>query len=202
MVDDILQATNDEELSKQVEQRLDEKFGIKAFGDVQSYVGLDIVNTEKHVQVSQKQYILQILDRFGMRECKPAATPAKVSQDQNEDMNRRAPANTPYRQLVGALLYLFHTRPDICAAVVKLSTKLENPTHGDWKAAKRVLRYLSGTLDKGILYPKEVELNLWAHSDSDWAGCKKTRRSTSGYVVYLGTSPISWKSKMQSIVAL
>ena len=73
-------------------------------------------------------------------------------------------------------MYLFHTRPDICAAVVKLSTKLENPTQGDWKAAKRVLRYLSGTLDKGIVYPKEVELKLWAHSDSDWAGCKKTRR--------------------------
>jgi transposase InsO family protein len=194
VVDDILQATNEEELRTQVEQRLDEKFGIKAFGDV--------VNMENHVKVSQKQYILQILERFNMHKCKPAATPAKVSQDQNEDMDRQAPAGTPYRQLVGALLYLFHTRPDICAAVVKLSTKLENPTQGDWKAAKRVLRYLSGTLDKGIVYPKEVELKLWAHSDSDWAGCKKTRRSTSGYVVYLGNSPISWKSKMQSVVAL
>jgi hypothetical protein len=202
VVDDILVSTNNEQLRTQVETRLHDKFKIKAFGDVQSYIGLDITQTDTHIKLTQTQYIIRLLERFGMLNCKSAKTPARATQPQGTDTGEPAQPGTPYRQLVGALLYLFATRPDICAAVVKLSTKLDNPTEADWKAAKRVLRYLAGTQDKGIVYPRNIaELKLWARSDSDWAGCKKTRRSTSGYAVFLGGA-VSWKSKMQPIVAL
>lgn len=203
VVDDMLMATNDEDFRTGVETRLDQKFKIKAFGDVKSYIGLDIEQTDSYIKLTQSEYIDRLLERFGMLGCKPAKTPAKTTQPQDNEMGRPAPPGTPYRQLVGALLYLFATRPDICVSVVKLSTRLENPTEEDWKAAKRVLRYLAGTKDKGIVYPRNVsELKLWARSDSDWAGCKRTRRSTSGYAIFLGSGAVAYKSKMQSIVAL
>ena len=93
---------------------------------------------------------------------------------------------TTYRELVGSLLYVFVTRPDICVAVIKLSMHLEKPTERHWMQATRVLRYLAGTINKGVEYPKNVSnFNIWAHTDSDWAGCKSTRRSTSGYAIFL-----------------
>ena len=80
---------------------------------------------------------------------------------------------------------------------------LEKPTERHWMQAKRALRYLAGTINKGVEYPKNVSnFHIWAHTDSDWAGCKSTRRSTSGYAIFLDKVPICWRSKMQSIVAL
>jgi hypothetical protein len=95
------------------------------------------------------------------------------------------------------------TRPDICSEVVSLSTHLENPTEANMAAGKRVLRYLAGTTNKGVSYRKgDVDSKLVVFSDSDWAGCKTTRRSTSGFLVYFAGGPISWKSKMQPTIAL
>ena len=203
VVDDIIVCTNDEQLRATVEKRLDEQFKIKAFGDVKSYVGLEIEYKANSIVLHQKPYIMKLLERFGMQSCKPAKTPAAVTQSQDKHLELPAPEGTPYRQLVGSLLYLFATRPDICVAVIKLSMHLEKPTVGHWMQAKRVLRYLAGTLDKGVEYPRNLtDIHLWAHTDSDWAGCKQTRRSTSGYVIFLDTGPVCWKSKMQSIVAL
>ena len=203
VVDDIIVCTNDEKLRSTIEVTLDKKFKIKAFGDVKSYVGLELEYTKDVIILRQKAYILKLLERFGMLNCKPATTPASVSQPQDKNLDNPAPPGTPYRELVGSLLYLFATRPDICVAVIKLSMHLESPTVGNWMQAKRVLRYLAGTIDKGIEYPRNISnLHLWAHTDSDWAGCKRTRRSTSGYVIFLDKGPICWKSKMQAIVAL
>lgn len=203
VVDDMIVCTNDEQLRSDLERKLDEKFKIKAFGDVKSYVGLEIEYKPNSLILHQRPYILKLLERFGMQKCKPAKTPASTSQAQDMNLDKPAPKGTPYRELVGSLLYLFATRPDICVSVIKLSMHLENPTVGHWMQAKRVLRYLAGTMNKGIEYPKNIsKLHLWAHTDSDWAGCKTTRRSTSGYAVFLNQGPICWKSKMQSIVAL
>ena len=203
VVDDIIVCTNDEKLRSIIEETLDKKFKIKAFGDVKSYVGLELEYKENVVILRQKAYILKLLERFGMQNCKPATTPASTSQPQDKNLDNPAPSGTPYRELVGSLLYLFATRPDICATVIKLSMHLEKPTIRDWMQAKRVLRYLAGTIDKGIEYPRNISnLRIWAHTDSDWAGCKSTRRSTSGYVIFFDKGPICWKSKMQAIVAL
>ena len=203
VVDDIIVCTNDKKLRNKIEQRLDEKFKIKAFGDVKTYFGLEVKYTDTSIILRQKAYILKLLERFNMTTCKPAKTPAAVDQSQDKDLDKPAPPGTPYRELVGSLLYLFATRPDICVAVIKLSMHLDKPTQRHWMQAKRVLRYLAGTVNKGVEYPKNVaDFHLWAHTDSDWAGCKTTRRSTSGYAIFLDKGPICWRSKMQSIVAL
>lgn len=109
---------------------------------------------------------------------------------------------TYFRSLVASLRYLTSTRPDIVYAVEILSRFMEKPYQSHLQAAKRILRYLSGTRNHGILYSHIDNFNLFGYTDSDWAGDIETRKSTSGYVFYLGDGVISWSSKKQQVVAL
>ncbi|KAK9048060.1 hypothetical protein SSX86_032977 [Deinandra increscens subsp. villosa] len=106
-----------------------------------------------------------------------------------------------YRRLVGRLLYLQATRPDIAYSVNVLSQFVSDPRQNHMDAATRVLRYLKATPGQGILLPKEGGTSLISYCDSDWLGCPYTRRSRTGYLLLLGGAPISWKSKKQSVVS-
>lgn len=111
------------------------------------------------------------------------------------------PSPTPYRELIGRLLYLTITRPDITFAVYQLSQFLSAPTDVHLHAAHKVLRYLKNNPGQGLMYSATSELCLNAFADADWATCKETRRSITGFCVYLGSSLISWKSKKQAVVS-
>ena len=200
VVDDIIIEGNDENMRKKIETTLQERFKIKIFDKVEHFIGLQLEHTQDYIKLHQTDYILGLLKKFGMEGCKTAPTPASACQ---QGTGEPLPTNNYYRQMVGSLIYLMATRPDICSAVTNLSKHLENPTDLDLQAAKRVLRYLAGTYTMGVKYEKGVDaLDLLCFSDSDWAGCQKTRKSVSGFVVFLGNSPISWKSKTQPTVAL
>ena len=109
--------------------------------------------------------------------------------------------NMPYRQAIGSLMYLMvTTRPDIAFAIGKLSQFSQDPRHHDWMAVKRVLRYINGTRNFGILYNGSKDLEIDGFADADWAGCKLTRKSTSGAVFLLAGGAISWRSKKQTCV--
>lgn len=112
------------------------------------------------------------------------------------------PFNNPtlYRSMVGALQYLTFTRPDIAFSVHQVCQFIHCPMESHFIAVKRILRYLKGTMDYGNQFSK-WDLNLHAFSDADWVGDPNDRRSTTGLVVYLGSSPISWSSKKQNIVS-
>ncbi|XP_074341823.1 secreted RxLR effector protein 161-like [Apium graveolens] len=124
-----------------------------------------------------------------------------VSEKLSKDDGTSRVDNSLYRSLVGSLLYLTATRPDIMFAATLLSRFMQNPSQIHFRAAKRILRYLQGTLDYGIYYKAGENLNLIAYSDSDWARSIDDMKSTSGYAFLRGTNICSWLSKKQKVVA-
>jgi len=171
--------------------------------DATCYLGIEIIRNRetKTIRLVQTAYTKAILERFGMTDCNPIATPMDTSTTLTPNMNKD-PINVPYRQLIGSLMYLaIATRPDLAYSVAILSRFLDSPTKEHWNAGKRVLRYLSNTTDIGITYGHDKSDNLIAYSDADWANCVNTRRSTSGTILMLNGGPITWFSRKQGIVA-
>ncbi len=154
--------------------------------------------------MNQKRYILRILERFSMSDCKPRSIPCEQKLDYNSDSDPVDPKR--YREAVGSLIYLMTcTRPDLSWIVSKLSQYLSDPYEQHWSTVKHVMRYLKGTIDHELCYKKSDEkLKLVAYSDADWASDLNDRRSTTGYCFSLTQDGplISWKSKKQSTVAL
>ncbi|KAI3685471.1 hypothetical protein L6452_34715 [Arctium lappa] len=137
----------------------------------------------------------------GMLGCRPSAFPFEQGTKLDKGEEEARVDATQYRRLVGRLLYLQATRPDVTYAVNVLSQFVSDPRQNHLQAANRVLRYLKGTPGQGILLPREGPSNLTAYCDSDWLGCPFTRRSRTGYLLLFGGGPISWKTKKQSVVS-
>jgi len=137
-----------------------------------------------------------------MDDYKPAPTPFLSGVKFEAQCSSPLVDGTLYRQLVGSLIYLTHTRPDISYAVGMVSRFMQEPHELHWKAAKRILHYIQGTHNFGIHYAAGIELDLVGYTDSDWAGDSEDRKSTSGYSFSLGSGPVCWSSKKQSAIAL
>jgi hypothetical protein len=144
----------------------------------------------------------EILQRFGMMACKSMATLMMTNLKLLSDSSSDLVDPTMYRQLIGSLMYLVKTRPNICFAVYALSQYMVEPRHVHWIAAKHVLRYICGTLGYGLRYVSDGEMKLQGYTDSDWAGSIVDRKSTLGCCFSLGSSMISWLSRKQMSVAL
>eukprot|EP00171_Calliarthron_tuberculosum_P023718 IDg23718t1 len=202
-VDDLLIACDDLEMLTSLKVSLSKRFEMTDCGEANVCLGLEIRRdrTKKTLHVSQTSYISKILERFGMTMCKPVVT-LMDSQIQQSDLDSDPVDNTLYRSCIGSAMYLsVGTRPDISFAVSRLAQFVECPTQALWTAAKRILRYLSGTRTHGIIFKKDATFAPLGYSDSDWGGCKINRKSTSGYAFIMGGGAISWKSKKQGCVA-
>jgi hypothetical protein len=130
--------------------------------------------------VSQGKYAREILGKFHMEGCKPMDTPLPRKWKKEDATSGKVVDDTVYRQLVGSLMYLVNTRPDICHAVNQLSQVMVKPTKLFWKAGKHVLRYLRGTSEYGLWYKQMDEVKLHGFTDADWASNPTYRKSTSG----------------------
>ena len=202
-VDDIILTGNSESEIQDVIKLLDQAFKIKDLGNLKYFLGLEIARSSSGIHLCQRKYTLDILSDSGMLGCRPNVTPMDYST------KLQATAGTPlsteasssYRRLIGRLIYLTNTRPDITYAVQQLSQYMSNPTSVHQQAAYRILRYLKGTPGSGIFLSATGTPQLRAFSDSDWAGCQDSRKSTTDFVIYLGSSLVSWQSKKQSTVS-
>eukprot|EP00253_Pinus_taeda_P008770 PITA_08770 len=184
-----------------IKKELGKSFEMTNLGYVHYYLGIEVTQHPKSIFLSQKKYIGDLLNRFGMTECNPLTTPMEQNLKLTSIEGKEFEDAIKYRQLVGSLIYLTTTRPDISFAVGILSRFMQKPCEGHWSAAKRVLRYLKGTQDLGIKYTQANDFNLIGYSDSDFDGDKETGVSTSGYATSLGSGAVSWRSRKQSVPA-
>nr|KYP42363.1 hypothetical protein KK1_036236 [Cajanus cajan] len=133
--------------------------------------------------------------------CKPSSTPMDNALRLQVDSADLLPDPLPYRRLVGRLIYLTSTRPDIAFATQQLSQFMSNPTQAHLNAALRVLRYLKGCPGEGLFFHRNCNTQIRGFSDADWATCVNTRRSITGYCFFVGHSLVSWKAKKQNTVS-
>ena len=209
-VDDILLATNDLGLLSETKRFLSNNFEMKDMGEAYYVIGIEIFRDRSQglLGLSQNAYINKVLERFRMDKCSASPVPIQkgdkfsLMQCPKNDLERKQMENIPYASVVGSLMYAQTcTRPDISFAVGMLGRYQSNPGLEHWKAAKKVLRYLQGTKNHMLTYRKSDHLEVIGYTDSDFAGCVDTRKSTFGYVYLLAGGAISWKSAKQSVIA-
>eukprot|EP00253_Pinus_taeda_P036699 PITA_36699 len=193
---------NDNQLIKNFKSVMKEEFEMTDMGFLRYFLGIEVVQNEKGIFISQARYVDQVLSRFSMEECKAAITPTVMGLKLNREDSSKDFDPSLYKSIIGSLMYLTAIRPDIMYAVSLISRFMERPKEAHWQAAKRILRYVKGTKMFGILYNVSEHSDLVGYTDSDWAGSVDDRKSTSGYVFNMGSGAISWASKKQSIVAL
>ena len=198
-VDDGLIASSHEGDADDLIQRLKARFKVTITTDVKNFLGIEMHRLhDGSIFISQAKYIRKILERYKMTDSKPVSTPMETGWEAS-DLSEEDLC-VPYREAVGNLMYLqVVTRPDIAYAINIASRALEKPTESHWQLVKRIMRYVKGTEDVGLLYKTSGELKVF--SDADFAGDKTTRKSTSGILCKFGDAAVVWQSKKQQCVA-
>ena len=209
-VDDILLAGNDMDSIVTTKKWLSSTFEMKDMGEANFMLGVEITSdcSKKFLSLSQRTYIKKIFERFHMHNSKLIDTPMEkgctLSLDQcpKNDEEKNQMSKVPYAFAIGSLMYtILCTRLDICFAIGMLSRYQSNPGPNHWRAVKRILWYLRGTIDHALCY-HGGDLRLTSYRDADWASDKDERKSTLGYAFILGGGAVSWCSKKQSCNAL
>ena len=171
-------------------------------GKMRFFLGIEVIQRIDGKFICQKKYAIDVLNRFGMAESNLVSSPIVLGVKLNKDDQGVQVDESYYRQIVGSLMYLTTTRPNMMFSVSLISRFMSRPTELHLQAAKRILRYLQGTTNFGILYKREGVDELRAFIDSDYAGDLEDRKSTSGYVFLISSGAVSWLSKKQPIVTL
>lgn len=167
-------------------------------GPLKFFLGLEAARSSKGISLCQRKFTLEVLHEPDLKGSRPAKTPMEQNHKLDSSSGDLLPHATTYRQLIGKLLYLTLTRPDISYSVQVLSQYLDRPRTPHLQATYRVLKYLKSTVGQGIFFSAASPIHLKAFSDADWATCLDSRRSITGFSVFLGDSLVSWKSKKQT----
>ena len=201
-VDDIIFGSTCMSMCEDFAKTMHQEFEMSLMGELTFFLGLQIKQTSKGIFVNQSKYTKDLLKRFNMEDAKPFGTPMSTSTKLDKDEKGKDVDQTLYRGMIGSLLYLTASRPDIMFSVCMCARYQACPKESHLFAVKRILRYLIGTIDLGLWYPSHNSFDLLSYSDADFAGCKVDRKSTSGTCHFLGKCIVSWSSKKQNSVAL
>ncbi|CAH9145020.1 unnamed protein product, partial [Cuscuta epithymum] len=200
-VDDIVLTASSPGLVDKLVSQLATEFPIKDLGPLSFFLGISVTPHAGGLFLSQQKYASEILARAGMLTCNSSATPVDTKAKLSSLTGPPVTDPSLYRSLAGALQYLTFTRPDISYAVQQICLFMHDPREPHFHALKRIIRYIKGTLSLGIHISPSRATSLTAYSDADWGGCPDTRRSTSGYCIFLGDTLLSWSSKRQPTIS-
>lgn len=201
-LDDIFIGSASVQESNKVKDFLNSLFKLRDLGTVKYFLGLEIAKSPEGISICQRKYTLDLLEKNGLLGAKLVSTPIDYNHKLCKVKDGEILSDpTSYRQLIGKLIYLTFSRPDICYDVQVLSQFMDKPGKKHLVAAHRILKYLKASSGQGILMKSKSTLKISRYADSDWAGCSDTRRSVIGFCIFIRDSLVSWKSKKQSVVA-
>ncbi|GJT47490.1 retrovirus-related pol polyprotein from transposon TNT 1-94 [Tanacetum coccineum] len=198
-VDDIIFAASTPELCDLFAKIMCSKFKMSMMGKISFFLGLQIFQNPRGIFINQSKYALESLKKYGFDSCDPVDTPMVEKSKLDEDKEGKAVDPSHYRGMIGTLLYLTASRPDLQFAICMCARYQARPTEKHLHAVKRIFRYLRGTVNRGLWYPKDSSIALTTFADADHAGCQDTRRSTSGSMQFLGDRLVSWSSKRSQL---
>ncbi|GJV33294.1 putative ribonuclease H-like domain-containing protein [Tanacetum coccineum] len=199
-LDDIIFGST-KELCNAFEKLMHEKFQMSSMGELTFFLGLQVQQKKDGIFISQDKYVGEILKKFGFIEVKTASTPMETQKPLLKDEDGEEVDVHMYRSMIGSLMYLTSSRPDIMFAVCACARYQVNPKVSHLHAVKRIFRYLKGQPKLGLWYPKDSPFDLVAYTDSDYAGASLDRKSTTGGCQFLRSRLISWQCKKQTVVA-
>jgi hypothetical protein len=201
-VDDIIFGSTNKSTCEEFSRMMIQKFETSMMGELKYFLGFQVKQLQEGTFISQTKYIQDILTKFGMKDAKPIKTPMGTNGHLDLDTGGKSIDQKVCRSMIGSLLYLCASRPDIMLSVCMYARFQADPKEVHLRTVKRILRYLVHTPKFGLWYPKGSTFDLIGYSDADWAGCKIDRKSTSRTCQFLGRSLVPWTLKKQNSVAL
>nr|GEY84907.1 retrovirus-related Pol polyprotein from transposon TNT 1-94 [Tanacetum cinerariifolium] len=178
------------------------RFEMSMMGERTLFFGLQVNQSPRGIFINQSNYVLEILKKYGMESCDPVGTPMEIKDKFDLDQNGAPVDATKYHSMIGALMYLTSSRPDIVHDTFLCARYQAKPIEKHLKEVKRIFHYLRGTVNTGLCYSKDSGFELTGFSDADYARCKYTFKSTFGGAQFLGEKPVSWSSKKQDCTVL
>ncbi|KAL4309595.1 hypothetical protein GQ457_01G033490 [Hibiscus cannabinus] len=200
-VDDLLVMGSNDKAVSEFKLSMQKEFEMSDLGLMSYFLGMEINQSKAGIFISQNKYALDVLKKFKLESCKGVDSPLPSNLKLSKNDGEKLYDPSIFRSIVGSLLYMTATRPDLMFPATLLSRFLSSPTDVHLGVAKRVLRYVKSTLGEGLNYLKMDNVVLTGYSDSDWAGSLDDMKSTSGYVFNVGSGAICWSSKKQQVVA-
>ncbi|GJZ58165.1 retrovirus-related pol polyprotein from transposon TNT 1-94 [Tanacetum coccineum] len=201
-VDNIIFASATTELCDKFSEIMCSKFKMSMIGKISFFLGLQISQSPRGIFLNQSKYALESLKKYGMESYDLVDTPIVEKSKLDENTQGKAVDPTHYRGMVGTLMYLTSSRPDLVYAVCMCTRYQARPTEKHLHAVKRIFQYLRGTVNRELWYSKDSAIALTAFADADHAGCQDTRRSTSRSMQLLGDRLVSWSTKRQKSTAI
>ncbi|GJR61625.1 retrovirus-related pol polyprotein from transposon TNT 1-94 [Tanacetum coccineum] len=201
-VDDIIFASTNTAMCNEFANQMTNKFKMSMMGQMSFFLGLQISQSPRGIFINQSKYAYEIVKKYGLHSTDSVDTPMIENKKLDEDLQGKQVDATLYRGMIGSLMYLTASRPDLNYDVCLCSWYQAKPTEKHLQAVKRIFRYLNRTINMGLWYSKDTDMSLTAYADADHAGCQDTRRSTSGSAQFLGDKLVSWSSKKQKSTAI